>query len=272
MRHAAVLLAVFAASGITVADPPKGGAHVTDFTGRFEAATVRIRPQVSGHLTQIMVADGAAVKKGDVLAEIDPRPYQAEAHKAEALLVMAEAKAKLAAVTLNRAKNLGEKNAVSREELDGAEVAVQVAHAEIAVAKATREAAALRLSWTRVVSPADGRVGRFAVAAGERVTADDPQPLTTVVSTNVMTAAFDVDERTFLKWRRAGMAGPGNVCVALGLLDEEGFPRAAELGPIDAAVDAKTGTVRFRAACPNPDGLISPGMFVRARVTLPAKN
>lgn len=272
MRHLAVLLAAFAGSGLPAAEPVKSAPiQVLDFNGRIEAQTVRIRPLVSGQLIKLNVAEGSSVKAGEILAEIDPRSSQTELARAEALLLKAQAKARHAGTMLQRAKALSERGAVSREEVSEAEAGVEVSQADIALAKVERERAALNLSRTKLIAPMDGRVGRFNATVGDLLTAEAETPLTVVVATDRLTVAFNVDERSLLRLRRAGLAGPGKMAAIVGLADEDGFPHAAELTSIDSALDPNTRAIRFHAALPNPDGLISPGMAARVRLTLPDK-
>ncbi|WP_020473910.1 efflux RND transporter periplasmic adaptor subunit [Zavarzinella formosa] len=271
-----LIMLLVVSAGLSVsplsADPPKTDqTQVLDLIGRMEANTVRIRPLVSGPLVRILAADGASVKTGDLLAEIDPRQYQVDLDRAQALILHAQAKTRLATVTLERAKALSARGGISKEESVEAEAAAEVANAELAVAKADRERAAIILSRTRIQSPMDGRVGRFSVTVGDIVTTEAKEPITTVVATNRLTAVFELDERSLLRLRRAGLAGPGKMAVTLGLVDEEGFPHPAELMMIESEVNPKTGAVRCHASCANPDGLISPGMSVRVRLTMPEK-
>jgi multidrug efflux pump subunit AcrA (membrane-fusion protein) len=211
------------------------------FTGRTEAsATVQLRARVTGYLTRVHFKNGAEVKRGDVLFEIDSRPYKAELDKAEAALTLAEARLKKA-------------DAAGREE----------ARARVRVARAARELARLNLAFTRVTAPLSGRMGR-PLDAGNVAKADETT-LATLTSSKPIYAYFDIDERTALRLRREGLSG--KLEAAVGLADEKGFPRQAVVDFLNGRVDPKTGTLRLRAALPNADGLLLPGLFVRVRLT-----
>ena len=109
---------------------------------------------------------------------------------------------------------------------------------------------------------------RFHLVAGSLARADDTQ-LVSVVVTDPLAVEFDVDEKTVLAIRRAIADGAGKLAVEVGLSDEDGFPHAGALSAVDPAVDPRTGTIRFRASYPNPDGLVIPGMTARVRLTVP---
>ena len=130
--------------------------------------------------------------------------------------------------------------------------------------------ALLNLSWTRLAAPSGGQVGRFTSALGNLLVADEVRPLVTVVAAEQVAVVFDVDERSLLRFRRDGLLKPGKLTAEVGLTDETGFPHPAEVSFVDTAFDPKTGTIRFRAKCANPDGLISPGMSARVRLSVPA--
>jgi RND family efflux transporter MFP subunit len=281
-RSIAVMLSgsflLLAAPAGTVADPADGKPTPTgrqladhvDFTGRTEAvSTVELRARVSGYLTSVAFKDGAEVKQGELLFEIDPRPYQAELDRAAATVTLAQAQLKQAQTDLNRAKTLMERAVMSREDYDKALGQVQVAEAGVKAAQAGREIAALNLSWTKVTAPIAGRISRRLVDPGNLVKADETV-LGRIVSTDAMYVYFDMDERTYLNLRQARPRPVGGEAlpVAIGLANEEGYPRKGKIDFVDNRVDATNGTVRMRAALPNADGLLVPGLFARVRVTL----
>jgi RND family efflux transporter MFP subunit len=274
MRPAALFLAaVFAATaahGQDKKDEPKPDpAKPLEFTGRLEAAVVEIRPRVTGYLSAVAVKDGATVKKGDLLAEIDPRPYKAEFDAARARVALAEAQAKLAEANYARIKAVAAKGVVTVEEVDRAAGEVKVAEAGLAAARAEAARAELNLSWTRLTAPIDGRLGRFHQTAGNLLVADNTL-VVTVVQMDPLSVAFDLDERSFLKLRD-GLAA-GKPTVQFGVANEEGYPHTAAVTFIDSQVDPKTGTVLVRATVPNPKESLYPGLFARVRLTVqPAK-
>jgi RND family efflux transporter MFP subunit len=241
-----------------------------DFTGRTDARIrVDLRARVTGYLLKTTFQEGGTVKQGDVLFEIDPRPYQADLDRADAALNLAEARLKLAQATLKRMKALLATKAVGREEWDRAAAEVVEAEAAVRAARATREAARLNLDFTRVVAPISGHIGRQLVDPGNLVKADDTL-LASIVTRDPLYVYFDIDERTLLHLRRAVPAGgaAAKILVAIGLAGEEGFPHRAAVDFVNNSVDADTGTIRLRAVLPNPRGLIDPGMFVRVRLAI----
>jgi RND family efflux transporter MFP subunit len=242
-----------------------------DYTGRTEAAArVELRARVTGYLDKISFKEGAEVKRGDVLFEIDPRPYKAELDRAEAAVVQAETRLKLAEANYKRMLALAARAAISREEVEKARAERDLAQAEVRAARATLEVARLTLSFTRVVAPLDGRIGRRLVDPGNLVKADETV-LATIVSSNPMYVYFQVDERTVLRLRRAQVAGklkagPAGLPVMMALADEKGFPHRGTVNFADTHIDPNTGTLRLRAVLANADGLLLPGLFVRVRL------
>jgi RND family efflux transporter MFP subunit len=245
----------------------EGPDHV-DFTGRTEAAaSVRIRARVTGYLDKVRFKDGAEVKQGEVLFEIDPRPYQAELDKAQAEVALSEADLKLAEAKYKRTKALHATKAASQADVETADAERVKARAQVAAARAGFEVARLRLAFTKVTAPFAGRIGRRLVDAGGLVRADETA-LAVLVTNDPVYVYFDMDERTYLRLRRAKREGKADVeaQVTVGLADEKGFPRRGKIDFVDNQVDPKTGTIRMRVVCPNAKGLMLPGLFVRVRL------
>jgi multidrug efflux system membrane fusion protein len=235
----------------------------SEFTGRLEAVdSVDIHPRVSGFVDGVRFQQGARVRKGEVLFQIDPRPYQAEVDRYAAELERARAKATLAAANADRGQRLMEQNAVAQSELERLQAEAKSAAADVGAAQAALRNAQLNLSFTRVVSPIDGRVSRAEITKGNLVSTGDR--LTTVVSDGPIYASFDTDEQTYLKYASAerGKAAP----VYLGLMDEDGFPHKGRLAFIDNAVNEKSGTINGRGLFDNADGRFTPGMFARIKL------
>jgi multidrug efflux system membrane fusion protein len=157
---------------------------------------VEIRPQVSGILTQVHFRDGAAVRKGDVLFTIDPRPFAAEVARAEAQLA-AESRVAYTASDLARSERLIADNAVSRRDLEEKQNAARDAAANVQAARAALRIARLNLEYTTIKAPIDGRLSRAEVTIGNLVSTTGGPALTTLVSSDRIYAAFDVDEQTF---------------------------------------------------------------------------
>ncbi|PZR33891.1 efflux RND transporter periplasmic adaptor subunit [Caulobacter segnis] len=234
-----------------------------DFTGRLEPIdTVEIRPRVSGYIDGAQFAEGARVHKGQVLFQIDPRPYKAEADRAAAEVARAKAQLDLAVVNRERGRRLIEQNALAQSEFDRLASEERAAQANLAAAQAALQTARLNLEWTRVTSPIEGRVSKAIITRGNLVT--QSSLLTTVVSDTPIYAEFNADEQTFLKYAAAerGKGGP----VYMGLMTEDGYPHVGKLAFIDNALDAKSGTINGRAIFANADGRFTPGLFARIRL------
>jgi RND family efflux transporter MFP subunit len=246
-----------------------------EFTGRLEAVDqVEIRPRVSGYIKRVAFAEGKEVKKGEVLFEIDPRPYQADLARAEAELERARSAASLAESEVQRAGRLVEVQAISREEFDSRTSAKAQGGATVRAAEAAVQTARLNLEWTRVRSPIAGRVSNALVTEGNLVEAGPPSGavLTTVVSVDSMYLYFDSDEQTYLRYAgRARSSGGTNwrtarLPVFLGLANEVGFPHEGRLDFVDNQVDPESGTIRTRAIFSNRSRALTPGLFARVKL------
>lgn len=276
--------------------------HFTGTTVPFE--TVEIRARVKGFLDEVKFTDGADVEEGDLLAVIDPRPFQAAlsqaqaSHKlAEAQLASANAEVLRAQANATNAENQlvrGERarqgGAITESQLDDmradrdtanaavsvAQAAVASANAEIAAANAAVEQARLDLGYTQVTAPIAGRVGRVMVDQGNLVGADEPTLITTIIDYDPIYAYFTVSEVDFLDYtertrEETGVTGPprpqeSDLPVFLGLANEQGYPHPGRFDYADLAVDKSSGTYLIRAVFPNPDRVIPPGAFVRVEV------
>lgn len=239
------------------------------FTGRVSAIeTVDLRPRVSGYVQRVAYAEGQEVHKGDLLFEIDPRPYRAALDRAQADLERARAEARLAQSQDARAKSLIDARAISREEFDARRSATAQGNAAVRAAEAAVAAARLDLQFTQVRSPIDGRAGRAAVTEGNLAQADATL-LTTVVSQDPVFVYFETDEQTFLRYQalaRKGERSDGRNPVRVGLANEAGYPHDGTLDFVDNQVDPATGTIRARAVLKNPDRLFTPGLFARVQL------
>jgi RND family efflux transporter MFP subunit len=246
-----------------------------EFTGRLEAVnSVAIRPRVAGYVAAVRFDEGAIVRKGDLLFEIDARPFQAEVDRLRAELARAEATVQRAKHDLERARRLSSDNAMSPEEIDRRAAFAEESAAQARAVAAALRAAELNLEFTRVRSPIDGRVGRAIVTAGNLVNAGPPEAtlLTTVVSLDPIYASFDADEQTFERYvelarqgKRASVRQTG-LAVQMALPNDKGFPHRGELDFLDNQINTATGTIRGRAVFRNPDRSLTPGSFVRLRL------
>jgi RND family efflux transporter MFP subunit len=216
----------------------------SEFTGRLEAIdSVEVRPRVGGYIDGVRFTEGARVRKGEVLFQIDPRPYQSEVARLSAELERARAKAELAKANAERGQRLIEQNAVAQSELERLQAEARSARADVGAAEAALQRAQLDLSFTRVVSPIDGRVSKALITRGNLVTTS--ALLTTVVSDGPIYASFQTDEQTYLK-HAAGERGKPTP-VYLGLMNEAGFPHEGKLAFI--APCSITPTDASRRAC-----------------------
>lgn len=261
---------------VTVAAVPEREITEWDeFTGRLEAVDqVEIRPRVSGYIRRVAFAEGGEVKKGEVLFEIDPRPYQAELARVEAGLESARSAAALAKSEKQRAGTLVDMQAISREEYDSRTSAEVQGGAQVRAAEAAVETARLNLEWTKVRSPIAGRASNAQVTEGNLVEGGSSAGavLTTVVSVDSMYLYFDSDEQTYLRYAgRARESGGTNwrtarLPVYLGLANESGFPHEGRLDFVDNQVDPQTGTIRTRAVFSNRSRALTPGLFARVKL------
>lgn len=236
------------------------------FTGRVVAPeTVDLRPRVSGYIDKVSFEEGALVEAGDLLFQIDPRPYLARQQAANAQLAQARSELALAKSQAERAQSLMDSRAISREEYDQRNAALMGARALVNVAKAALETTELDLQYTKVRAPVSGRAGRAMVTQGNLASADQTL-LTTLVSVDPMHVYFDADEQAAMESQQARVVGKPTT-VRIGLAGEEGFPHQGTLDFIDNRLNANTGTLQYRAELANPDGIFKPGQF--ARVQLP---
>ena len=263
---------------VTVSQPQT--ATVTnwdEYPGHLEAVQmVDVRPRIYGYIESIHFEDGAYVKAGDLLFQIDPKPYQAEYDRAEAQRRQAEVRLDLARNDLARAEGLRGTKAISEEEYDNRSKTVREAEAALAAAKAAEAAARLDLNYTRITAPISGRIGRRMVTPGNLVQLQglngSATVLATIVSVDPVYCYFDVEESSFVRYRdeaKLAQNDPGKssglVCE-LGLVNEVGFKRQGHLDFFDNQVNPQTGTIRLRAVFANPDGALVPGMFANVRV------
>ena len=243
---------------------------VTDwqtYSGRLQAVeSVDVRSQVSGTIVSVNFKDGALVKKGDALYVIDPRPYAAEASRAEAQLAAAKARNGYAQSDWQRAQRLITDNAIAKRDYDEKQNAAQEALANVKAAQAALEAARINLGYTTITAPVSGRLSRAEVTLGNVVSAGaNAAPLTTLVSVSPIYASFDVDEQTYLQYINRARSG-SHVSVQLGLANETGYSRTGDIASVDNRLDTSSGTIRVRARFDNADGALVPGLYARIKV------
>src|SRR5690242_1921231 len=236
-----------------------------EFTGRLQAVdSVEVRPRVSGYVSAVHFTEGAMVRKGDLLFQIDPRPFQAEVDRLQAELTRAQATVERANSELARAERLHNANAIANEERDRRASFAQESAAQVAAVEAALRAAALNLEFTHVTSPINGRVSRAIVTGGNLVSSGPGEAtlLTTVVSLDPIYASFEADEQTFQHYAARATGLPVRMAVA----NEDGFTHEGALEFLDNQIDPETGTIRGRAVFRNHDRGLTPGAFVRLRL------
>ncbi|WP_280539805.1 efflux RND transporter periplasmic adaptor subunit [Chromohalobacter sp. 11-W] len=239
------------------------------FTGRVAAPqTVQVRPRVSGYIDEVAFEEGELVEAGNLLFRIDPRPYEARVQAAKASLAQARSQRQLAEVEAGRANTLIGRQAISREQYDQRKAAALNAQAQEAEAEATLTSAELELQYTRVTAPVTGRTGRAMVTKGNLASAD-ASVLTTLVSVDPLYVYFDSNEADAQGAQKL-LARDEPLTLNIGMTGETGFPHQGQLDFVDNQINADTGTLRYRAVLPNPDGAFRPGQF--ARVEMPVAN
>jgi RND family efflux transporter MFP subunit len=247
-----------------------------DFTARIAAVnSVDVRSLVSGYLDKLNFKEGALVKQGDVLFELDARPYQAALDQAKAKVRLDEAQLKLDEAEYERDRNLFNRGALSHSDLDRATAARDKDVASIAADKAQMASYELDLIYAKLAAPISGRISRYNVTVGNLIQAGSQGGgtlLTTIVSVDPMYAYFDVDERTVQRLRRSAREGTAQSAreaatpVSLGLATEEGLPHQGTIDFSDNQVNPQTGTLRVRGVFPNKDESLTAGFFARVRI------
>jgi RND family efflux transporter MFP subunit len=266
-----------AALPVTVSKPLQRNVDVRlGFLGQFSAVNrVELRAQVGGLLTEIHFQDGQIVHKGDLLFVIDPRPYEIRLAEAKAQLQTAQAKVVLANTQLSRAQSLRHNEFATQETVDQRTNDQDSSQAAVEDAKARISDAELDLEYCHVTAPFTGRIGARDVSiggliSGSRAGVSATTLLTTLVSLDPIYLNFDMSEADFLTFsrERAKLSGPLADEVAIGLSDENTFPRKGKLDFVDNALDRSSGTIHARATVANPDLFLAPGQFARLRVAV----
>jgi membrane fusion protein, multidrug efflux system len=277
--------------GVTVAQVISRPLHHWDeLTGELQAVnTVEVHPRVSGFIDSVQFIEGARVGKGQLLFQIDPRPFQIEIERLEAEIRRAQSKLDFATAGRARAERLYAQNAIAREEYEQLTSAETEAAGDLGSLSAQLHAARLNLEYSHVRSPIDGHVSRALITPGNLVSSANL--LTTVVSDDPIYAYFDTDEATYLKFAQEGQAvaqegqivaqegqavrraaanraakGAASSPVFMGLVGEQGYPHQGRLDFIDNQVDARSSTIHARAVFDNKDGRFTPGLFARIKL------
>jgi len=245
-----------------------------DFTGRLEAVkSVELRARVSGYVMEVPFKEGDQVKEGDLLFQIDVRPYKADLNQAEANLKLAVADRDYQAQNSERAGRMMLTKAISTDDYQKALMERDKAIASVGAFEAARDKSKLYLDYTRVIAPMSGRISRRYVDPGNLVNADNTM-LTTIVTEDPVYGYFDVDERTYLNL--LGQVAPGHTSwfqglkfpVLMSLANEKEFERVGYVDFVDNRVIATMGTVKMRGVFQNPNGMLKAGMFMRLRLPM----
>jgi membrane fusion protein, multidrug efflux system len=252
---------------------PRTVAITDQLPGRTTAFRVaEVRPQVTGIVQKRLFAEGAEVKAGEQLYQIDAGSYRAALSSAEAALKRAEAQAVTARLLAERYEPLIAANAVSKQENDEAIAARARAEADVASARAALDAARINVVYTQVLSPIPGRIGRTLVTEGALVTSGQEAPLATVQQLDPIYVDIAQSSTEMLRLRRqmdnGELVKDANNQAEVSLVLEDGsvYPERGRLKVSEASVDPSTGSVLLRAVFPNPRRELLPGMFVRAQL------
>ena len=236
------------------------------FTGRVEAAeTVELRARVSGYIQEVAFEEGELVEQGDLLFQIDQRPYQARVGAAQADLAQARSQLAQAGSEAERARVLLGRQAISQEVHDQRQAALNNARAMVDAAQAALDTAELDLEYTRITAPVSGRAGRAMVTLGNLASADQSL-LTTLVSIDPIHVYFEADEQAAFASQTL-LTGDASNSLKIELGGDPERQYKGTLDFIDNRLNPNTGTLQFRAVLDNPDGRIRPGEF--ARVEMP---
>jgi membrane fusion protein, multidrug efflux system len=240
----------------------------TELAGRTTASLVsELRPQVSGIVKARLFEEGARVKAGQVLYQIDAAMYRAVAAEASAGLASARATLESAKLKHERYASLLKIEGVSKQEADDARAAYELATAGVAQKQAALETSRINLDYTAIKAPISGRIGKSSVTVGALVTANQTTPLATIRALDPIYVDLIESSEARLRLRAqlgAGTLQKGSTAVKLKLGDGTIYPKDGVLEFAEVAVDEATGTVTLRAQFPNPDDTLLPGMYVRA--------
>lgn len=232
--------------------------------------TAEVRPQVSGIIQKRLFTEGAVVKQGQPLYQIDAASLQATERSAEAAVAKAEASQRTLAATARRNAELVKIDAISQQAYEESQAAAVQAQSDVAVAKASLETARINLKYSRIEAPISGRIALSAVTPGALVTANQTTALTTIVQMDPMYVDFTQSSADVVQLKRELEAGRfakvegDKIAVRIKLDDGSDYPHQGKLAFAGVIVNDTTGTLTLRAVVPNPEGLLMPGMYVQA--------
>jgi membrane fusion protein, multidrug efflux system len=256
--------------GVVLVQPQRIALN-TELAGRTSAFLIaEVRPQVGGIIQKRLFTEGADVKAGEVLYQIDPAAYQAAFSSAKALLARAEANLIPARLKADRYKELVKINAVSQQDYDDASAAIKLAEADVEAGKAALETARINLAYTSVTAPISGRISRSSVTVGALVSASQGTALATIQQLDQVYVDVTQSSAEMLRLKQALASGQLKTAAAsqskVKLVLEDGTPYPLEgvLKFSEVTVDQSTGSITLRTVFPNPKHTLLPGMYVRA--------
>ncbi len=263
---------------VSVAQPIERQVELTEtYTGRLAAVEeVDLRARVSGYVQSVHFTEGQKVEKGQLMFQIDPRLFDAALAAANAKVKQAEARRKLAQSNLARAEDLVKDNAISREEADVRRSEFEQAEADLLVAQAGVQTAALDREFANVEAPISGIASRFLVTPGNYITGGLPNStlLATIVPHHPIHCYFEVDERQVLKFTRmffegktGGRAGE-RPTVDIAVSDSDAFEFKGTIDFSENRLDESTATIQLRALVENENEFLTPGLFARVRIPI----
>lgn len=245
----------------------------TELPGRTSAYRIaEVRPQVGGIIAERLFVEGSEVKAGDALYQIASELFLAEVNRAAAAQLRAEATLSAAVLKTNRYEDLIGKKMISQENYDDAQAALREAQANVAVAKAERKIAAINLQYSLIKAPISGRIGSSFVSDGALLEAEQEEVLAVIRQLDPLYVDITQSSKELLAMKRQMASGQlvqsaiGGTAIRLVLEDGSEYAHSGSLQFAEVSVDQSTGAVTLRATVPNPDTLLLPGMFVRARL------
>lgn len=252
---------------------PEQVAVTTELSGRISAFLVaEVRPQVGGIIQKRLFTEGAEVKEGDVLYQIDPALFNAAFESARAAVARAEANVPPARFKAERYRDLVASKAISRQDYDEADSAFKKAEADVAAAKAEMEKARINLEYTAIKAPISGRIGRSSVTTGALVTANQASALSTIQKLDQVYVDVTQSSASLLHLKKSMEAGlikkdaANQAKVKLVLEDGTPYSQEGTLKFSEVTVDTGTGSIILRSVFPNPKMVLLPGMYVRAMI------
>ncbi|WOF44955.1 efflux RND transporter periplasmic adaptor subunit [Sphingopyxis indica] len=286
LSRTTLILSFLWLAGCSVSEPPKApppdvgivvlksepAVLTSELPGRIVAAeTSEVRPQVNGVIRRRLFEEGAVVRAGQVLYEIEDAPYRAALGSARGGLARAQAAIDATRLQAERYRDLVGINAVSRQEADNARASAAQARADVTAQRAAVDAAQVNLGFTRVRAPITGRIGRSLFTPGALVQAGQAQPLATIQRTDTVFVDVTQAASEILDLRDAMRAGGlirdhDSARVTLLLPNGKTYPLEGKLQFSEITADPSTGAVTLRATFPNPDGALLPGLYVRAQL------